>query len=235
MIWAGPAGPFFEVIVMELGPFHGRNLEVSIRSEPYTGAVVAGERDAAVLKALCECGAMSGNQVRKYLGVEKLRPMERLVRKGIVDAYAFNAAPPVYALGRGGAEILDVPYRRYGKLELLRLVAANQLWLWLRKAWPDASWDVSWDYPVLNRSGREYLVAAPRLVPGESVYVARAFALSGRVFVVAASKEQVEEFPLPPEPEMVRYTWDVLLKDGLFFYRLDGSFLVPDRPLAAVS
>ncbi|MGQ9826080.1 MAG: hypothetical protein ACUVSK_14050, partial [Desulfotomaculales bacterium] len=70
--------------------------------------------------------------------------------------------------------------------------------------------------------------------PGASAYVARAFALSGRVFVVAASKEQVEELPLPPGPEMVRYTWDALLKDGLFFYRLDGSFLVPDRPLAAV-
>lgn len=213
---------------MNLGPFNGQNVEFKLESHAYTGSLLVSEKDARVLAALRDCGAMSANQIRRYISAKSLRPMESLVKKGFVDAYVSGKTPPVYALGRGGAEILGVPYRTWKTLELLRLVAANQLWVHMREVWPDATWNVEDDFPVLTRNGRAYFVVAPRLRQGEGVLVGRAFACSERVFVVAAAKEQIPEFPLPLNPAGVRYTWDALLKDGAAFYRFESERLVPD-------
>lgn len=219
----------------ELGPFSGL-YEYRKRGGGYSGGtvIVSSGKDAAVLEALKACGVMSAYQLKLYLGVRELNSMAGLARRGLVDVYESGKTPPLYALGPAGADLLGVPYRVYRGLEVCRLAAANQLWVWLRKVWPDAEWDVCGGYPLLVRRGIVYVVAAPRYRVGEGVYLAGAYAAGERVLVIMAHGDQYRELPLPSDPGRVRYTWDNLLKEGVRFYKLEGSRLVEDAVFSAI-
>jgi len=219
---------FLEVIHVELGPFNGAEVEFKRRSGYYNGQLLVSKRAAGVIKAIAVCGALSGNQIRALTGtLSHKSTMTALVARGFVDIYESGKTPPVYTLGQGGAEIMDESYRMWDTIELLRTVAANQLWVCLSRLWPDAGWDPYGEFPVLTKGSSRFLVAAPRMRPGEPVLASRVFNCEGRVIIVAASVEQLKELD-PLAPEKVRYTWDALLKDGVTFYRLNGSGLVLD-------
>jgi hypothetical protein len=212
---------------MELGPFNGFGVEFKRRGGFYNGQLLLSEKGANVLKILARCGAMSGSQIRILTEASK-STMKTLIEKGFIDIYESGKTPPVYTLGQGGAEIINASYRIWDTIGLLRTVAANQLWVNL--FWPDAEWDPYREFPVLTKGSSRYLVAAPRLRIEEPVLASKVFNYEDRVIIVAASERQLRETILldPLAPERVRYTWDVLLKDGVTFYRLNGSRLVLD-------
>lgn len=224
---------------MELGPFHGNGVQFKCRSGFYDRGIINSEVACRVVGVLAQCLALSRNQVADLTGLSKeslKRVMSWLVGGGFVDEYVSGRTPPVYALGCGGADLMAVPYERWETSVLLRLVAANQLWVRLSRVWPDACWDPRGEYPELSRGGLRFLVAAPRLRPGEDVLALRAFNFldGAKLIVVAASRAQALEVARQVSvPESARFTWDVLLRDRVEFYRLSRGDLVFDRGFAA--
>lgn len=215
------------------GPFHGFGTEFRLYSQPYRGGIITSPVDARVINVVHQSKALSRNQISSLVKSRSARSaVTRLVRAGYLDEYQSGTTPPIYTLGRGGAEIKEVPYRWWKTLELLRMVAANQLWVCLSSVWPEAEW-VSGPVAQLVRGALSFAVIAPRQMAGESVFaVQRINALqpTERLIVVAATELQAKEIvSLVGQRGNVRYVWDAVLVHGPLFYVYDGQNLVVDE------
>lgn len=162
--------------------------------------------------------------------------LKSLYKKGYLMEYISEQAPPIYTLTSKSYEINRIKnqYIYYRTTDLLRLVAANQLWLKLSKIWTTAIWDLSGDYPIIKKGQGQFIIAAPRLSEGDNVYALRAFNYIDRsdivkLIIVAASKEQALEIAHNTIPtDFVRYTWDTELKEEVNFYIFKSHNMIPD-------
>lgn len=212
-----------------MGPFNGLGVEFKYCPGYHSGRITVGESEAKVLKAVGQCGVLSRYLISVLTGCAA-RTLKRLMAKGYLDQYTSDRCPPVYSLGKKGAEILNVRHRIWDSTWLLRTVAANQLWAQMTRIWPNSTWDTTGDYPVLSREGASYMVAAPRLAEKDKIYALRAANLAGRnpLLVVAATQVQALDLARSVHKETVRYTWDELMKDGILFYHLSSGILKLD-------
>ncbi len=218
-----------------MGPFNGSNTDYQLKRGIYTGRLIVEESSGRVLEAIANCGVLSRNQAALITDCKNApKTIGRLASKGYLDEYISKTSPPLYSLGKKGAEILGVAYKTWDTIPLLRLAAANQLWSQIRKMWPGAVWNTAGGCPVVTASGVSFVIAAPRLIPRENFYAILTYNHIGanRLLVVAASQEQTEELSTSiANKDIVRYTWDDLLKDGATFYYSSGKKLVKDKGL----
>ena len=215
-----------------MGPFNGSGVEFKCRPGYYSGRFIVEESGARILTAIGQCGVLSRHLISVITGcANTARMLKRLAAKGYLDEYTSDRCPPLYTLGKKGAEILNARYRMWESVRLLRMVAANQLWIQLKKMWPNSVWDANGNYPILSKVGTSYMVAAPRLVDKEKIYALRAVNLAGQnpLLVVAATQEQALALARSNPEGAVRYTWDDLLRSGVFFYYMEGDKLVLDK------
>lgn len=218
-----------------MGPFNGSNTDYQLKQGVYTGRLIVEESSGRVLEAIKNCGVLSRHQAALITDC-KIVPkiVGRLASKGYLDEYISKTSPPLYSLGKKGAEIMGVEYRTWDTTPLLRLAAANQLWAQIRKMWPGAEWNTTVEFPVVTVAGISFAVATPRLIPRENFYTILAYNHLGdkRLLVVAAEQEQAAELSRAiANPDIVRYTWDDLLKDGAVFYYSSGKRLLKDKTL----
>ncbi|AEG61945.1 hypothetical protein [Desulforamulus ruminis] len=218
--------------MIHLGPFHGRNTHYTRHWIPSNGHILTGENEVILLKTLAACRVLSRNQMAELTGLNVRHSVTGLVKKGFLDEYRSDGAPPLYTLGVAGARVVKKRHSLYRTDELLRVTAANQLWIKMKKVWPGAAWDLEGSYPALLNGEQRFLVVAPRLIQGDNIYTLRAFNYienKHRLFVVATSREHALEIARQSIPtNFVRYTWDALLKEGILFYLLEKQDLVPD-------
>lgn len=218
-----------------MGPFNGSNTDYQIKRGIYTGRLIVEESGSRVLEVIANCGVLSRNQAALITDCKNApKIIGRLASKGYLDEYISKTSPPLYALGKKGAEILGVPHKSWDTTLLLRLAAANQLWAQIRKMWPGAVWDTTGAHPIVTAAGVSFIVAAPRLIPRENFYAILTYNHIGanRLLVVTASQGQAEELSSSiANRDVVRYTWDDLLKDGATFYYSSGKKLVKDKGL----
>lgn len=215
-----------------MGPFNGSGVEFKCRPGYYSGRFIVEESGARILTAIGQCGVLSRHLISVITGcANTARVLKRLAAKGYLDEYTSDRCPPLYTLGKKGAEILNARYRMWDSVHLLRMVAANQLWIQLKKMWPNSVWDANGNYPILSKVGTSYMVAAPRLVDKEKIYALRAVNLAGQnpLLVIAATQEQALALARSNPEGAVRYTWDDLLRGGVFFYYMEGDKLVLDK------
>lgn len=211
----------------ELGPFAGRpGLEYACDRGVWSGSYIVSPGEACVFGLFREGRALSARQVEQLGGRREY--LRRLAGKGCLDVYRSDGAPPVYAPSEAGADMLGVEYALYSTVELLRVVAANQLWVRFRALWPDAGWACSPSVSVFSRGSDAICVIAPRSLPGEDAFAWKHInSLSGSRLVVVASCPSLAA-ALAWDGALVRYTWDAVLRDGLVLYRWAGGAFVPD-------
>lgn len=215
-----------------MGPFNGSGVEFKCRPGYYSGRFIVEESGARILTAIGQCGVLSRHLISIITGcANTAKVLKRLAAKGYLDEYTSDRCPPVYSLGKKGAEILNARYRKWDSIRLLRMVAANQLWVQLSKMWPNSVWDTTGDYPVLSKVGASYMIVAPRLADREKHFALRAVNLAGKnpLLVVAATQEQALDLARLNPEGTVRYTWDDLLRNGVFFYYLENDKLELDQ------
>jgi len=225
-----------------MGPFGREGISYIHKKGRWVGRIIVEENGAKVIQALAQCSVLSALQAITIAGCGKNRKdiLPRMFEKGYLDCYDGGHAPKLYALGEKGAELVGIPYRIWDTNGLLRLAAANQFWLRIKKIWPDATWDTSGEHPVFQRAEIRFDVLAPRQGQFEKMLALRALNICrDRVFIVAPDEDYAREIALNcPTGKLVRYTWDDELKDKLTIYRFhpakkifveDNSFKVDKK------
>lgn len=216
-----------------MGPFGREGISYIHKKGRWIGQLLVEENGAKIMQALAQCSVLSTMQaiVLSGCGKNSKAVLPRLVEKGYLDSYDGGRAPKLYSLGEKGAELMGKTYRIWDTSGLLRLAAANQFWLQIRRTRPNLLWDTSSkESPVLEREGVKFAILAPRRGKFDKVLTLRFLnKCQDRVFIVAPDEDYALEIALNcPTGRMVRYTWDDELKDGLTLYGLRGKEFVAD-------
>ena len=214
-----------------MGPFNGSNTEYVRKRGVFTGRLIVEQSSKKIFEVVLNCGVLSRHQIVLLANSKTIsKTVGSLTSKGYLDEYISKSSPPLYSLGKKGAEILNVPHRTWNTTSLLRLVASNQLWIQAKKIWPNSKWDTVGKFPVLTIGETSFVVIAPRLRPRENFYTILACNQreNKRLLIVAATQNQAEELA-QSIPDNVRFTWDGLLKNDIVFYRSVNKKLLKDE------
>lgn len=215
-----------------MGPFGKEGISYNHTKGKWNGQLLLEASGAKIMKTLAICGVLTKNQAIMLSGCGKNRRsiFQRLVEKGYLDSYEAEQSPKLFSLSEKGAEEMGVPYRTWDTGGLLRLAAANQLWIQIKDVWPGATWSTHGETPVIERSGIRFAVIAPRVG-----HVDRMLALMflnkcmDRVLIVAVEQAHALELAYNcPPGRMVRYTWDSELRDGVSIYRFEDKAFAVD-------
>lgn len=219
-----------------MGPFGREGVVYKHIKGIYTGRLLVEESGYRIMQTLAQCGVLTKVQaVLAGCGKNIKGVFPRLVEKGYLDCYEGEHVPNLYSLSEKGAELMEVPYRTWDTGGLLRLAAANQLWLQIKEAWPGSTWVTSGEAPSLERAGIKFFVLAPRQGHVDRMITLRYLnKCQDRVFIVATDEAHAMEIALNcPPGRMVRYTWDDKLRNGLHLYCLEGKQFVEDTAFKA--
>lgn len=222
------------------GPFSGvpdGNLPMRRVSAGRSYGTVTSPEAARVMRTVVQCKVLSRRQVAALaqLGDDGAKKaVDRLFRLGFLDRLETPGTPPLYVAGPEAVKRFSLVPEEWDILRALRLAAAAQLYLRFRERWPGADYRPE---PHLGLTAsmalgsQEYGVLCPRLWPGDVPWcqeMAEALPTDARLIVVAGDGEQARELArlLPDLP--LRFTWDVMLGDGLRLWRREGKKIVED-------
>lgn len=209
------------------GPFHGNGQKFFRDSKPVNGTIDF-KPETEAIRALAEYLVLSQSQLSILTGVKNAKT---LFEKGLLDEYRSESSPAIYALSHKSCCRLELKYQPYDTIQMLRLVASNQLWLHLRNKMPNAKWDLSEAYPHISVGDIRFYVAAPRATQADNIYAYQAYNFlhgKNRLIIVASCQEQALDIASQSEQnqKIVRYTWDTELKSDASLYLYHGGKLI---------
>ncbi|MCR4425027.1 MAG: hypothetical protein NUW23_02395 [Firmicutes bacterium] len=232
-----------ENVLREFGPFAGHpegtvTLRRLARTKP--DCFIANGHQIDTLRLLSELKVLTSAQIAALRGIQP-RTMKDNLRHmwlaGLVDRLETDISPCMYAVGYESARLLRLTLERFSVGSAFRLVAANQLYVAMRRLWPEVDYTAAPHDGVTAQArlgSTTYAILAPRLFPGDVVWCEEMIEYvpdDMRLLVVCASRKQAEEIARAVAPEaMARFTWDTELANGLRLYkRFAGSLEIAEN------
>lgn len=201
---------------------------------PDPGFVVRSDTQAELIDLAARLKFFTKHQAVRLLGAAAERQLKALHKAGYLDLLLTGRTPPIYTQGPGLAELLGTQRPQVRMPGLLRVVAANQLYICLGGIVRYEAAGEEWPTAVLIAGSNIYWVLAPRLWPGEDLWLDSAvdcMDADARLIIVAPSEQHALDMAasLVTKGILVRYTWDTELKDAFCLFRYTARGFVVDE------